>query len=241
VISPVVMELAGPRMHIRPLADLPFLHLERPEFTGMRRVIKTVFDYSVAMTLLLLLSPLLLVVAVLIRVTSPGPAFFRQNRLGVRGKEFKVWKFRTMAIDAEARKLDLANETDGKLFKVKADPRITPLGKWLRRFSIDELPQLFNVLNGSMSLVGPRPLPEKLEDFDFAERRRLLVKPGNHRPLAGERAVRPLMGGERAARPLLRGELVARTRRADPAANRRGSRPAARGLLTEDDPCREAC
>jgi FlaA1/EpsC-like NDP-sugar epimerase len=95
VISPVVMELAGPRMHIRPLADLPFLHLERPEFTGMRRIIKTVFDYSVATALVVLLSPLLLIVAILVRLTSPGPAFFRQHRLGVRGKDFRVWKFRS--------------------------------------------------------------------------------------------------------------------------------------------------
>jgi exopolysaccharide biosynthesis polyprenyl glycosylphosphotransferase len=178
VISPVVMELAGPRMHIRPLADLPFLHLERPEFTGIRRVIKTVFDYTVASTLITLLSPLLLVVAVVILLTSPGPAFFRQNRLGVRGEEFEVWKFRTMAVDAEARKAELANESGGMLFKVKSDPRVTPIGRWLRRFSMDELPQLFNVINGTMSLVGPRPLPERLKDFDEAERRRLLVKPG---------------------------------------------------------------
>jgi exopolysaccharide biosynthesis polyprenyl glycosylphosphotransferase len=178
VISPVLMELAGPRMHIRPIADLPFLHVEHPEFTGIRRVIKTCFDYVVAAALLSVLGPLLVVVALLIKLTSPGPVFFRQVRLGIRGEEFRVWKFRTMRADAEALKAQLANESGGLLFKVKADPRVTAVGRWLRRFSLDELPQLFNVLGGSMSLVGPRPLPEKLADFDDAERRRLLVKPG---------------------------------------------------------------
>lgn len=178
VISPVLMELAGPRMHIRPIADLPFLHVEHPEFTGMRRVLKTGFDYVVASLLLVVLGPVLLVTAVLIKVTSRGPVFFRQTRLGIRGAEFSVWKFRTMLANAEALKATLTNETGGRLFKVRKDPRVTPLGRWLRRLSIDELPQLFNVLNGTMSLVGPRPLPEKLDDFDTTERRRLLVKPG---------------------------------------------------------------
>lgn len=178
VISPVLMELAGPRMHIRPIADLPFLHVEHPEFTGVRRVIKTCFDYMVAASLTLVLAPVLIGIAAVIKVTSPGPIFFRQVRLGIRGEEFRVWKFRTMRADAEALKAELENESGGLLFKVKEDPRVTPVGRWLRRFSLDELPQLFNVLGGSMSLVGPRPLPEKLADFDDAERRRLLVKPG---------------------------------------------------------------
>jgi len=178
VISPVVMELAGPRMHIRPIADLPFLHVEHPEFTGVRRIIKTCFDYAVASALLVLFAPLFLAIALLVKVTSPGPVFFRQVRLGVRGEEFRVWKFRTMREDAEALKAELQNESGGMLFKLRSDPRVTPLGRRLRRFSLDELPQLLNVLNGTMSLVGPRPLPEKLADFDVSERRRLLVKPG---------------------------------------------------------------
>jgi lipopolysaccharide/colanic/teichoic acid biosynthesis glycosyltransferase len=126
------------------------------------------------------LSPVLLITAIAIRVTSPGPALFKQVRVGKAGQEFACWKFRSMYSDAEERLASLAtsNEADGLLFKIRDDPRITAVGRFLRRSSIDELPQLFNVLGGSMSLVGPRPLAVADEAFQGDERRRMLVRPG---------------------------------------------------------------
>lgn len=143
---------------------------------------KTLLDFLIAGTVLLVLAPLLAVVALLIKYESPGPVLFMQQRLGVNKRLFKIYKFRTMREDAEQMQADLEqlNELDGPAFKMKNDPRITPLGKWLRKTSIDELPQLFNVLKGDMSLVGPRPLP--VRDFKGFEndihRRRFSVKPG---------------------------------------------------------------
>ena len=132
--------------------------------------------------MLVLLAPLLLLVAVLIKITSPGPVLFRQQRSGLNGHPFTIFKFRTMVTNAEQLKHELAamNEMSGPVFKVTNDPRITPLGKFLRKYSIDEFPQLFNVLRGEMSLVGPRPLPvDEVRRFnDLAHRRRLSVKPG---------------------------------------------------------------
>jgi lipopolysaccharide/colanic/teichoic acid biosynthesis glycosyltransferase len=127
-----------------------------------------------------MLSPLFGVTALIIKMTDNGPVFFRQERVGRGGQSIRVWKFRTMYVDAEERlkQLLVANETDGLLFKMKDDPRITKAGHWLRRLSIDELPQLINVLVGEMSLVGPRPLPVKDEEFLGDVRRRLLVRPG---------------------------------------------------------------
>jgi len=126
------------------------------------------------------LFPLFVIVALLIRISDGGPAFYRQYRIGMKGQRFRVYKFRSMRTDADARLAVLSegNETDGLLFKLKADPRITPIGAILRRTSIDELPQLINVLVGQMSLVGPRPLPVLDSDFVGDVRRRLLVKPG---------------------------------------------------------------
>ena len=180
VVAPSVVDVAGPRVSVRPVAGLPLLHVDEPEFTGGKRVAKTVLDRVLAGAALVLLSPLLLSVAVAIRATSPGPALFRQTRIGRDGREFRVVKFRTMYVDAEARLAELrgANETDGLLFKIAADPRITRVGAFLRRTSVDELPQLLNVLFGQMSLVGPRPLPVKDSDFTGDVRRRLLVRPG---------------------------------------------------------------
>jgi exopolysaccharide biosynthesis polyprenyl glycosylphosphotransferase len=182
VVAPSVTDFTGPRIHIRPVAGLPLLHLEQPEFSGGRRMVKGTVDRAAAALALALLSPLLFAVAVFIRVTSPGPALFRQTRVGVDGRDFIIYKFRSMYVDAESRLAELAdaNEaSDGLLFKMRNDPRVTPAGRWLRRFSLDELPQLLNVVKGDMSLVGPRPpLPREVAQYGDDVRRRLLVRPG---------------------------------------------------------------
>jgi len=182
LVAPAITDVTGPRIHIRPVAGLPLLHVEQPEFTGSRRVLKGGFDRLVALTALLTLSPLLLTIAAAIRVTSPGPALFRQVRVGKGGREFEMLKFRSMRVTAEAELTALMaqNEaSDGLLFKIRKDPRITQIGAWLRRFSLDEVPQLVNVLRGQMSLVGPRPpLPAEVREYGDDVHRRLLVKPG---------------------------------------------------------------
>jgi len=180
VVAPSVVDVAGPRVSVRPVAGLPLLHVDEPEFTGGKRVAKAVLDRMLAAVALVVLAPVLLPVTVAIRLGSPGPALFRQVRIGREGRAFQVVKFRTMYVDAEARRAELAgrNETDGLLFKITEDPRVTRIGRFLRRTSIDELPQLLNVLRGDMSLVGPRPLPVKDSDFTGDVRRRLLVRPG---------------------------------------------------------------
>jgi exopolysaccharide biosynthesis polyprenyl glycosylphosphotransferase len=180
-VAPALLDVAGPRTTIRPVAGLPLLHVDHPEFTGARRVIKAVFDRAFAALVLLLTAPLLLVATLAIWLADGGPALFRQTRVGKDGKVFTVYKFRTMVLDAEERKAELAehNENDGLMFKIRSDPRITKVGRWLRRWSVDELPQLVNVLRGDMSLVGPRPaLPEEADQYADHVRRRLMVKPG---------------------------------------------------------------
>jgi len=182
VVAPGLMEVAGPRLHIRPMTGLPLLHVEEPEFAGTRRVLKGAMDRVLAALGFALLLPLLLLVGLGVRLTSPGPALFRQTRIGQGGREFTLLKFRSMYADAEARRAELLTRNEraeGLLFKIKDDPRITPVGRWLRKFSLDELPQLVNVLTGRMSLVGPRPpLPEEVALYQDDVRRRLLVKPG---------------------------------------------------------------
>lgn len=182
VVAPGLMEVAGPRLHIRPVTGLPLLHVEEPYLTGSRRLVKGVADRTVAALVLVLLAPILLAIGLMVRLTSDGPALFRQTRIGKDGREFTMWKFRTMSIDAELRLGELAarNErAEGLLFKIRQDPRVTHFGRLLRRFSLDELPQLVNVLAGSMSLVGPRPpLPAEVALYGDDVRRRLLVKPG---------------------------------------------------------------
>ncbi|HEY9475678.1 MAG TPA: sugar transferase [Mycobacteriales bacterium] len=155
-------------------------HVDPPEFTGGRWLAKGALDRTLAGLALLLLCPLLLAVVAAIRLSSTGPALFGQSRCGRGGERFRMYKFRTMYPDAEARLADLAhrNESDGLLFKIRDDPRVTPLGRLLRRTSIDELPQLLNVLRGQMSLVGPRPLPVVDSDLTGDARMRLLVRPG---------------------------------------------------------------
>lgn len=160
----------------------PMLVFRSTPEESWQAVIKQVFDFVAALVLLVVLSPLFLLVMLLIRVTSPGPILFRQQRSGLNGQPFTMLKFRSMVSDAEQLKQELAalNEMEGPVFKLSSDPRVTPVGRFLRRYSIDELPQLINVLRGEMSLVGPRPLPvDEVQRFnDLAHRRRLSVKPG---------------------------------------------------------------
>ncbi|HEX4812291.1 MAG TPA: sugar transferase [Nonomuraea sp.] len=180
-VAPALLDVAGPRISIRPVAGMPLMHVEHPEFDGTKQVVKTVFDRLVAAGALLLLALPLLGIALVIRLSSPGPAFFYQTRVGKAGSEFRVVKFRTMVVDAEQLKGTLrgSNEFDGVLFKIRNDPRITTVGGFLRKYSLDELPQLLNVLRGEMSLVGPRPpLPEEVAEYGADVRRRLVVKPG---------------------------------------------------------------
>ncbi|GAA2285536.1 sugar transferase [Streptomyces atrovirens] len=181
VVAPVLMEVAGPRLHIDAVLGIPLLRVSMPAFTGGRRVVKGVVDRLGAAVLLLLFAPLMVGVALLVLTTSRGGAFYRQRRVGKDGREFTILKFRTMVVGADRARAELAdlNEGAGPLFKLHRDPRVTRVGAVLRRYSIDELPQLFNVLTGSMSLVGPRPpLPEESAAYGPDIRRRLLVKPG---------------------------------------------------------------
>jgi len=181
VVAPALTEVIGPRVAIRPVCGLPLLHVERPELEGIRRLAKTTVDRVTAGLALVLLSPLLAALAVVIKLDSRGPVFFQQQRVGKDGKSFPMFKFRSMVTDAEKLLIDLRESTDGNgvLFKMKVDPRITKVGRVLRRYSIDELPQLINVVRGEMSLVGPRPpLQKEVDEYGTDMRRRLLVKPG---------------------------------------------------------------
>jgi exopolysaccharide biosynthesis polyprenyl glycosylphosphotransferase len=180
-VASALLDVAGPRTTIRPIAGLPLLHVDHVELAGSKQVIKAVFDRVSAALALMLLAPLFVVIALSVRMTDHGPVFFRQIRIGKDGEPFTVWKFRTMVIGAESRKAELLalNEGNGALFKMRRDPRVTRAGAWLRRRSLDELPQLFNVLLGNMSLVGPRPaLPVEVAEYRDHMRRRLVVKPG---------------------------------------------------------------
>ncbi|MET8768626.1 sugar transferase [Streptomyces sp. NPDC004658] len=181
VVAPVLMEVAGPRLHVDAVLGIPLLRVSMPTFTGGRRAVKGVVDRMGAAILLVLFAPLMVFVGLLVVADSRGGAFYRQRRVGKDGREFTMYKFRTMVAGADGSRSELAalNEGAGPLFKLRRDPRVTRVGTVLRRYSIDELPQLFNVLTGSMSLVGPRPpLPEECAAYDPDIRRRLLVKPG---------------------------------------------------------------
>ncbi|WP_407705771.1 sugar transferase [Streptomyces niveiscabiei] len=181
VVAPVLMEVAGPRLHVDAVLGIPLLRVSMPAFTGGRRVVKGIVDRTGAALLLVLLAPLMVCVALLVALDSRGGVFYRQRRTGKDGQEFTMVKFRTMVAGADRAKAALAafNEGAGPMFKLRRDPRVTRVGTLLRRYSIDELPQLFNVLTGSMSLVGPRPpLPEESAVYGPDIRRRLLVKPG---------------------------------------------------------------
>lgn len=181
IMAPALTDVAGPRIHTQQVAGLPLIHVTTPTLEAGQRVAKRLFDIVIAGLLLLAASPAMVVLAVLVRVDSRGPIMFRQERVGMEGKNFYMLKFRSMVVDAEERLAELAhrNEGSGVLFKIKNDPRVTRVGGFLRKFSLDELPQLFNILAGSMSLVGPRPpLPSEVEAYEHDVRRRLLVKPG---------------------------------------------------------------
>ncbi len=180
-VAPALTEIAGPRIHIRQLAGLPLLHVAVPQYEGSKHAAKAVFDVTTAIILSILLSPILLVLALIVRFSSKGPVIFRQERVGLNGKTFRMLKFRTMVDGAEDRldELKPLNEGSGPLFKVRDDPRVTKVGRVLRKYSLDELPQLWNVIRGDMSIVGPRPpLPSEVERYEPEVRRRLLVKPG---------------------------------------------------------------
>lgn len=183
VLAPALTNIAGPRIHTKPVAGLPLIHVDRPTYRGANRILKKSFDFVGSVMLLLVFSPLLLGLAVAVKLSSPGPVFFRQQRAGINGKTFRMIKFRSMVVDAEARLADLrALQTDAGnevLFKMKNDPRVTRIGRILRRLSLDELPQLINVLKGDMSLVGPRPpLFDEIATYHGEARLRLLVRPG---------------------------------------------------------------
>lgn len=180
VMAPQLTDIAGPRVHIRPVEGLPLLHVEEPTISGLGWLVKNLMDRFIALLGLIVLLPFFPFVVLAIKLSDPGPVFFRQARVGREGVKFRVWKLRTMYVDAEDRLASLVdrNESDGLLFKIKDDPRIFKVGKFLRNTSMDELPQLINVLLGEMSLVGPRPLPAEDGDFLGDVRRRLLVRPG---------------------------------------------------------------
>jgi exopolysaccharide biosynthesis polyprenyl glycosylphosphotransferase len=181
LLAPAVTEIVGPRVRIRPVCGLPLLHMERPELKGTRRLIKGLFDRTAAALGVLVLAPVLLGIALAIKVTSKGPVLYRQQRVGRDGRTFSMVKFRSMVTGADRHVAALAHRTDGNgvLFKMRVDPRITRVGRVLRRYSLDELPQLFNVIRGDMSLVGPRPpLQSEVERYGFDMHRRFLVKPG---------------------------------------------------------------
>jgi exopolysaccharide biosynthesis polyprenyl glycosylphosphotransferase len=181
LVDPGLVEISGPRMRIRPLIGFPLLHVEEPHFTGWRRLLKRATDLVITSVGLVVISPLLLLIALAIKLQDGGPVIFKQTRVGRGGELFTMLKFRSMVTDAEARRQDLQalNEGNGALFKLSHDPRITRLGRFLRAFSLDELPQLFNVLGGSMSLVGPRPhLAEEIALMPREAVRRSLVTPG---------------------------------------------------------------
>jgi exopolysaccharide biosynthesis polyprenyl glycosylphosphotransferase len=180
-LSPALLDVAGPRTTIRPTAGLTLLHVDHPQLTGFRLVIKDLFDRCAAAAALVMLAPVMAILAIAIWLHDGGPALFSQIRVGKDGHSFRMYKFRTMVVGAEQRRSQLlpSNDSDGVLFKLRKDPRVTVVGAHLRRLSLDELPQLFNVFLGHMSLVGPRPaLPDEAEKYAEHVRRRLVVKPG---------------------------------------------------------------
>jgi exopolysaccharide biosynthesis polyprenyl glycosylphosphotransferase len=180
VVSAGLLGVAGPRLSIRPTAGMPLLHVERPVMSGARRVLKVAMERLLTALLLLAALPVGLTIALAIRLDSPGPILFRQTRVGARGETFSMLKFRTMCVDAEERLAALRRDAGNDvMFKMKDDPRVTRVGKVLRRYSLDELPQLLNVLAGQMSLVGPRPaLQREVDAYEPDAVRRLRVRPG---------------------------------------------------------------
>lgn len=180
MVDPGLMEIAGPRLHVAAVDGLPLLRLTEPAFTGLPRVAKALADRLGAGLLLVLIAPAMIALAIAVR-SDGGPAFYRQCRVGKDGKRFWMIKFRSMVVGADQRQAELVdcNQAYGPLFKLHQDPRVTRVGAFLRKYSLDELPQLFNIVSGSMSLVGPRPpLPEEIASYSRDAQRKLLVKPG---------------------------------------------------------------
>jgi exopolysaccharide biosynthesis polyprenyl glycosylphosphotransferase len=181
MIASRLTDVAGPRIHFRPADGLPLMHVELPSYEGGKHVMKRVFDFAVAAVSLIVLAPVLAITAIAVRRHDGGPILFRQERVGRNGRTFSMYKFRSMVLDAEEQLAELQkrNEGAGLLFKLRDDPRVTPVGRILRKYSIDELPQLWNVLVGDMSLVGPRPpLASEVSQYEKHVLRRLYIKPG---------------------------------------------------------------
>jgi exopolysaccharide biosynthesis polyprenyl glycosylphosphotransferase len=183
LVAPGLIDVAGPRLHMSPVAGLPLIHVEKPQYHGAKRFQKRLFDIGFSSSVLVFGSPLLIAIAAAVKLTSKGPVFYRQERVGLDGKPFKVIKFRTMVDGADALVdkligLDLIASPRDPL-KFVNDPRITSIGRFLRKYSLDELPQFINVLKKDMSVVGPRPqVASEVESYDDHARRRLLVRPG---------------------------------------------------------------
>lgn len=182
IMAPALTDVAGPRLHSRPVAGLPLVHVDFPRMEGAHRFLKRVFDLVGSVLLLVLFSPVFLVTAIAIKIDGPGRIFYHQERIGRGGRTFGMRKFRSMVANADdqlASLLDLQGSSETPLFKVADDPRITKIGRFLRKHSIDELPQLINVFRGEMSLVGPRPQrAAEVALYDDIALRRLAVKPG---------------------------------------------------------------
>jgi exopolysaccharide biosynthesis polyprenyl glycosylphosphotransferase len=181
IVAPSVTDVARERVRIRPVGGLPLVHIDPPSAARASRWGKRTFDFVGSLGLIMLMSPVFFWAALQIKLHDRGPVFFRQNRIGKNGDEFSCLKFRTMVTNAEERLAELHRHTGHTvgLFKMKDDPRVTSPGRWLRRYSMDELPQLLNVLRGQMSLVGPRPpLPSEVAHYSEDTRRRLRVRPG---------------------------------------------------------------
>ncbi|ROR73347.1 sugar transferase [Bogoriella caseilytica] len=181
IVVPRLTDVAGPRMHVAPVGGLPMVHVDLPEFTGFAHAVKRLVDILGSFVALLILLPAFAVIALAIKLDDGGAVFFRQQRVGRDGRTFTMHKFRSMITDAEKhrRELEKANEGSGALFKLKRDPRVTRVGAVLRRYSLDEFPQFWDVLRGAMSLVGPRPpLAQEVASYEEHVHRRLLTKPG---------------------------------------------------------------
>ncbi|MFC6006490.1 sugar transferase [Angustibacter luteus] len=181
VVAPGLVEVAGPRLHVRPAAGLSLLHVESPDSRQGQMLAKAALDRTLGTALFLAALPVIAVSALLVRLSSRGPAFFPQERIGQDGRPFRLWKLRSMVVDAEDRRHEVldSSDRDGLMFKMRQDPRVTTVGRFLRRYSLDELPQLWNVVRGDMSLVGPRPpLRVEYDAYHDAVHRRLRVKPG---------------------------------------------------------------
>ncbi len=180
-VLPNLVDTSGPRLHAQVHHGMPLLWVRQPVREGVSATLKHGVDRVLAVAILVIIAPVFAAIAAAVRISSHGPAMFSQTRVGKNGQPFTLYKFRTMVVDAEAQRdiLLASNEADGPLFKLREDPRVTPLGRFLRKHSLDELPQLINVVKGEMSLVGPRPpLPVEVAAYDEHTRRRLLVRPG---------------------------------------------------------------